>query len=126
MAEHDILIPAESSTGSLKVNATKLFSASMKKVDEGLDMLAPLAKECAEALPGCDPDASAGNKAVLDGYERMQEVRAKLAAEQAKLLVEMQKDLNKCAIERHRINTGGKTLDLRAIPTDMLKAALDG
>jgi hypothetical protein len=126
MADADILIPAESHSGSLKVNATKLFKESMSKVDEGLDALRPFAEESAAALQGCDGDGGFGHKAVLDGYVRMQEVRAKLAAEQAKLLVEMQKDLNKCAIEKQRIATGGKSLNLRDIPADLLREALNG
>lgn len=113
-------------TASVKVNASLVFSTALKTVEGAVEMLRPHAEGASASLSaGADAEQCIGLKAVLDSFLKAVEIRARLAADQGKVLSEMQKDLNRTAIERCRIEQqGAASLDVNAIPADAIRAAL--
>jgi hypothetical protein len=121
--------PVEGKSSALKVNAARVFSAAIESVDGALGTLRPIAEKAAAVLAdgNASEDAAPQLKTVVDSWLRVVEARAKLACEQGKVLVEMQKDLNRCAVERERIASSPKSgLDLNSLSAESIRAALAG
>jgi hypothetical protein len=105
---------------TFRVDAKRVFKEAMDKVDDAIAILEGPARSAAEALPQVDEKEGQNLAVLVNGYVKTTEIRAKLAAEQAKLLVEMQKDLNRCAIERERIASSVQPLDPTKLTDEQL------
>lgn len=122
----DIMRTELPSTANFQVDARRVFRESVKDVDAAVDELLPTTRIALAALVGqFDGENGAfAAKAVLDCYSKLNEVRAKLKGEHQKLLVEMQKDLNKCVTERLRINAQNPPVDLKNLSDDQISSLL--
>ena len=109
---------------TLQVDARSVFRAAMSKVDEALDILRGPATDAAAALRECDDKSGMNLSSLVNAFVKTTDIRAKLAAEQSKQLVEMQKDLNRCAIERERIAASAGGVDLNQLTEAQLAAML--
>ena len=122
----DLIQPIKKTAGQVtyRVDARKVFDSAMKKVDEALEILREPAERSVKAL---EDDPKAANLSVIvNGFVKTTEIRARLAAEQTKALIEMQKDINRCAIERERIAASSVGSDLSSLTEDQLSAMLEG
>jgi hypothetical protein len=122
MGQRELISADLERNSTIKVNASRVFNQDLACLDDVLSELKPLADSalCLNAKAG------EGGEATINAYTKLVEARAKLAAERGKMLVEMQKDLNRCCIERERIRaSAAKDLDLSKIPIAAIEAALE-
>jgi hypothetical protein len=110
----------------IQVNASKVCKEAMAKVDEGLEMLTGPAEEAARILQE-SPEDGASLASLVTAYTKVLDIRSKLAAESTKSLVEIQKDLNKCSIEKLKIDAAMRgNLNLNELSADQIRAMIEG
>lgn len=122
----DIVRTELPSTANFQVDARRVFRESVKDVDAAVDELLPTTRIALAALVHqFDGENGAfAAKSVLECYSKLNEIRARLKGEHQKLLVEMQKDLNKCIIERKRIDAQSPPVDLKNLSDEQLSSLL--
>ena len=112
---------------SVRVDASRVFHSATRDVESAVDEMLPVTKAAMEALREefRGDNAVLAAKTVMDSYVKLHEIRAKIKGDHEKLLVEMQKDINKCAVERKRIEVRHPPIDPSQLSDDQIRLLLE-